>query len=146
MSTYWWEALGPSGLPRFYIYSTPTQRQNYRRLIVVEMKPDAVDLPVSTRIRNHGIQRTLLRTEPLYWGAYFPSNNIVGGPAGPPGKRAKRVWDRAERVVTRLASMPLSLMAVEQQKGGIQKLFDKLWLEDVEQYDEIYPRRSLRRA
>src|SRR5262245_31571700 len=116
MNKHWWESVGRNGLPRFYIFLTPSNlsNHNYKHINVVELEPTATVLPRTYRSRC--IKRTLLRTVPLYMGDEYSSGYGV--------------FSKAERVVELMNSMTLSVMAVEQEKHGLQRLFEKLWDED----------------
>lgn len=126
---HWWETVGPQGLPRFYIFLSRSSmpNKNYQHLNVVEVKPDAKELPKS--YRSNQTRRVLLRTVPLYMGDDYT--------------RGSRAFARAERVVDQLNSMPLATRAVDQEKGGLQRLFDKLWAEDAALYPD--ERRRIRK-
>jgi len=98
----------------------------YKHINVVELTEDAEQLPHTYRSKL--IKRVLLRTVPLS----MRGENSKGA----------SVLRRAERVTNKLTSMHLSVMAVEQEKKGVNDLFDKLWLEDCELNPDVNPRRS----
>lgn len=118
MSRYWWETTTSSGLPRFCVFATQSNKRLHRHINIVELKDDATEIP--TQYRSKQIKKVLLRTVPLD----LTSSSW--------GSKGVKIWGRAERVLERLNAMPLSVMAVEHDKDGIQNIFDKLWLEDVE--------------
>jgi hypothetical protein len=119
MQLQWWETLTEGGLPRFYIFcSAPATlvkkyQGTYQHINVVELKPTTKNLPRS--VRSAGVKQVLLHTVPLHLDT-----------------QGRRVWERAERVVSKLNSMTLSVLAHENERKGISELFAHLWSEDVE--------------